>query len=77
LAPNNIRVNSIHPGFIRTQMTAKLPQDMLNIPLGRPGEPQDVSSFVLFLASDESSYATAAEFVVDGGLVADVSHKAQ
>jgi 3alpha(or 20beta)-hydroxysteroid dehydrogenase len=77
LAPNNIRVNSIHPGFIRTPMTAKLPQDTLNIPLGRPGEPQDVSSFVLFLASDESSYATAAEFVIDGGLVADVSHRAQ
>ncbi|BDB42487.1 MULTISPECIES: glucose 1-dehydrogenase [Mycobacterium] len=75
LAPNNIRVNSIHPGFIRTEMTAKLPQDALNIPLGRAGEAQDVSSFVLFLASDESSYATAAEFVVDGGLVEDVSHK--
>lgn len=75
LAPNNIRVNSIHPGFIRTEMTAKLPQDALNIPLGRAGEAQDVSSFVLFLASDESSYATAAEFVVDGGLIEDVSHK--
>jgi 3alpha(or 20beta)-hydroxysteroid dehydrogenase len=75
LAPSNIRVNSIHPGFIRTAMTAKLPQDMLNIPLGRPGEPQDVSAFVLFLASDESAYATAAEFVVDGGLVEEVSHK--
>ncbi|KZS64219.1 MAG: glucose 1-dehydrogenase [Mycobacterium pseudokansasii] len=75
LAPNNIRVNSIHPGLIRTPMTAKLPQDMLHIPLGRPGEPEDVSTFVLFLASDESSYATAAEFVIDGGVVADVSHK--
>ena len=75
LAPNNIRVNSVHPGFIRTAMTEKLPQDVLNIPLGRPGEPQDVSAFVLFLASDESSYATAAEFVIDGGLVEDVSHK--
>jgi 3alpha(or 20beta)-hydroxysteroid dehydrogenase len=75
LAPNNIRVNSVHPGFIRTAMTEKLPQDVLNIPLGRAGEPQDVSAFVLFLASDESSYATAAEFVVDGGLVEDVSHK--
>ncbi|ETW24952.1 glucose 1-dehydrogenase [Mycobacterium gastri] len=75
LAPNNIRVNSIHPGLIRTPMTAKLPQDVLNIPLGRPGEPEDVSTFVLFLASDESSYATAAEFVVDGGVIADVSHK--
>ena len=77
LAPNNIRVNSIHPGFIRTPMTAKLPQDLLNIPLGRPGEPQEVSMFVLFLASDESSYATAAEFVMDGGLIADVSHKSE
>ncbi len=77
LAPHNIRVNSVHPGFIRTPMTAKLPQDMLNIPLGRPGEPQDVSAFVLFLASDESAYATAAEFVVDGGLIEDVSHKSE
>jgi 3alpha(or 20beta)-hydroxysteroid dehydrogenase len=77
LAPHNIRVNSIHPGFIRTPMTAKLPQDLLNIPLGRPGEAQEVSMFVLFLASDESSYATAAEFVMDGGLIADVSHKAE
>lgn len=75
LAPNNIRVNSLHPGFIRTDMTAKLPQDALNIPLGRAGEVEDVSSFVLFLASDESSYATAAEFVIDGGLIEDVSHK--
>ncbi len=75
LAANNIRVNSVHPGFIRTAMTEKLPQDVLNIPLGRAGEPQDVSAFVLFLASDESAYATAAEFVVDGGLIEDVSHK--
>ncbi len=74
LAPHNIRVNSIHPGFIRTPMTEKLPQDLLNIPLGRPGEPQEVSMFVLFLASDGSSSATAAEFVMDGGLVTDVSH---
>jgi len=77
LAPHNIRVNSVHPGFIRTAMTAKLPQEMLNIPLGRPGEPQDVSAFVLFLASDESAYATAAEFVVDGGLIEDVSHRSE
>jgi len=75
LAPHNIRVNSIHPGFIRTPMTEKIDQDVLNIPLGRSGEPEDVSAFVLFLASDESAYATAAEFVVDGGLIEDVSHK--
>src|ERR1700744_2051456 len=75
LAPHGIRVTSIPPGFIRTRMTAKLPQDRLNIPLRRAGEPQEVSTFVLFLASDESSYATAAEFVMDGGLIADVSHR--
>jgi len=75
LAPHNIRVNSIHPGFIRTPMTAKLPEDMVTVPLGRPGEPREVSTFVLFLASDESSYTTGSEFVMDGGLVTDVPHK--
>ncbi|ORV02145.1 3-alpha-hydroxysteroid dehydrogenase [Mycobacterium bohemicum] len=75
LAPLNIRVNSIHPGFIRTPMTAKLPEDMVTVPLGRPGESSEVSSFVVFLASDESSYATGTEFVMDGGLVCDVPHK--
>jgi 3alpha(or 20beta)-hydroxysteroid dehydrogenase len=76
LAPHNIRVNSIHPGFIRTPMTKHIPDDMVTVPLGRPGDPTEVSTFVLFLASDESSYATGAEFVMDGGLVADVPHKA-
>jgi 3alpha(or 20beta)-hydroxysteroid dehydrogenase len=76
LAPHNIRVNSIHPGLIRTPMTANIPDDMVTIPLGRPADPSEVSTFVLFLASDESSYATGTEFVMDGGLVADVPHKA-
>jgi 3alpha(or 20beta)-hydroxysteroid dehydrogenase len=76
LAPHNIRVNSIHPGLIRTPMTAHLPDDMVTIPLGRPGEPIEVSTFVLFLASDESSYATGTEFVMDGGLVVGVPAKA-
>jgi 3alpha(or 20beta)-hydroxysteroid dehydrogenase len=76
LAPYNIRVNSIHPGLIRTPMTAHLPDDMVTIPLGRPGEPIEVSTFVLFLASDESSYATGTEFVMDGGLVVGVPAKA-
>jgi 3alpha(or 20beta)-hydroxysteroid dehydrogenase len=75
LAPLNIRVNSIHPGFIRTPMTAHLPEDMVTIPLGRPAESREVSTFVVFLASDESSYATGSEFVMDGGLVTDVPHK--
>jgi 3alpha(or 20beta)-hydroxysteroid dehydrogenase len=75
LAPRNIRVNSIHPGFIRTPMTEAFPEDLLLIPLGRGGEPAEVSKFVLFLASDDSSYATGAEFVVDGGLTASLAHK--
>jgi 3alpha(or 20beta)-hydroxysteroid dehydrogenase len=75
LARFNIRVNSIHPGFIRTPMTAGLSEDMVMIPLGRSAESREVSTFVVFLASDESSYATGSEFVMDGGLVTDVPHK--
>ncbi|VEG55195.1 dehydrogenase of uncharacterised specificity, short-chain alcohol dehydrogenase like protein [Mycolicibacterium aurum] len=71
----NIRVNSVHPGFIRTPMTKHFPDNMLRIPLGRPGQPEEVATFVVFLASDESRYATGAEFVMDGGLVNDVPHK--
>ncbi|WCS18695.1 glucose 1-dehydrogenase [Mycobacterium marinum] len=75
LAPLNIRVNSIHPGFIRTPMTANLPDDMVTIPLGRPADSREVSTFVVFLASDDASYATGSEFVMDGGLVTAVPHK--
>ena len=75
LGAHQIRVNSIHPGFIRTPMTKHFPDNMLTIPLGRPGQSEEVSTFVVFLASDESRYATGAEFVMDGGLVNDVPHK--
>jgi len=75
LASQKIRVNSVHPGFIRTPMTKHLPDDMVTIPLGRPAESREISTFVVFLASDESSYATGTEFIVDGGLVTDVPHK--
>jgi 3alpha(or 20beta)-hydroxysteroid dehydrogenase len=75
LGAHNIRVNSIHPGFIRTPMTKHFPDNMLTIPLGRPGQSDEVASFVVFLASDDSSYATGAEFVMDGGLTNDVPHK--
>ena len=75
LAPHNVRVNSIHPGLIRTPLTEGIPDDLVTIPLGRAGQPEEVASFVLFLASDESSYATGAEFVMDGGTVQGVPHK--
>jgi 3alpha(or 20beta)-hydroxysteroid dehydrogenase len=71
----NIRVNSIHPGFIRTPMTKHFPEDMVTTPLGRPGQSPEVSTFVVFLISDESSYSTGSEFVMDGGLTTDVPHK--
>jgi len=65
-----IRVNSIHPGFIRTPMTEHLINDELvqMFPLRREGHPEEVSDLVVFLASDESSYCTGAEFVIDGGM---------
>ncbi|MFB4309495.1 glucose 1-dehydrogenase [Actinomadura sp. GTD37] len=75
LAPHGIRVNSLHPGLIRTPITEGIPDDMVPIPLGRPGQPEDVASFVVFLASDESSYATGSEFVIDGGTVNQIPHK--
>ena len=75
LASDNIRVNSLHPGFIRTPMTKHFPDDMVGAPLGRPGRPEEVAAFVVFLASDESSFSTGSEFVVDGGLITDVPHK--
>jgi 3alpha(or 20beta)-hydroxysteroid dehydrogenase len=76
LAHAKIRVNSIHPGFIRTPMTKHLPEDMVQAPMGRPGTPDEVATFVVFLISDESSFSTGSEFVMDGGLVTDVPHKA-
>lgn len=67
LAPQGVRVNSIHPGRISTPATDQMPEDLIPIPLGRPGRPEEVATFVVFLASDESSFTTGAEFVVDGG----------
>ncbi len=75
LAPHGIRVNSIHPGLVRTPMVEGIPEDFLTIPLARAADPIEVSNFVVFLASDASSYATGAEFAIDGGLTTGVPHK--
>lgn len=69
LAPHGIRVNSIHPGRISTPATDQMPENLIPIPLGRPGRPEEVATFVVFLASDESTFTTGSEFVVDGGTV--------
>ncbi|OBJ49257.1 SDR family oxidoreductase [Mycobacterium sp. 1423905.2] len=75
LGPSGIRVNSIHPGLIKTPMTEWVPDDLFQTALGRAAEPQEVSNLVVYLASDESSYSTGSEFVVDGGCVAGLGHK--
>ncbi len=73
LASRNITVNAVAPGFIATDMTAKLGEEVIEqikkeVPLGRMGEPQDVADAVLFLASDASSFVTGLVLTVDGGL---------
>lgn len=75
LAPHNIRVNTVLPGLIRTRMTIAIPDDSLQIPLGRAAKSNEVAACVLYLASDESSYSTGADFVVDGGLSVGIPHK--
>jgi 7-alpha-hydroxysteroid dehydrogenase len=72
LAPLGIRVNAILPGLIKTEGTARIPQDMLDgiaahAPSGRVGEPQDIAGAALFLASRASSYVNGHCLVVDGG----------
>lgn len=76
LAPSGIRVNSVHPGVIETPMIAQADsKDAIQefakyIPNRRIARPEEVTNLVLYLASDESSYSTGSEFVVDGGLTA-------
>jgi NAD(P)-dependent dehydrogenase (short-subunit alcohol dehydrogenase family) len=80
-APRGIRVNSVHPGFIETPMVANALHDIENgnemrdmlisaHALGRFGQPREIADAVVFLASDESSFMTGSEVVVDGGYTA-------
>ncbi|WP_298448772.1 glucose 1-dehydrogenase [uncultured Marinobacter sp.] len=76
VASSGIRVNSVHPGVIETPMImqgdtkAAVEEFAKHIPLKRLAKSEEVSSLILFLASDESSYSTGSEFVVDGGITA-------
>jgi len=71
-----VRVNSIHPGGVQTPMAGDAPIEQVNaqlkpiVPLGRIGQPTEVSQLVLFLASDESSYITGTDTAIDGGWLA-------
>ncbi|SMQ70322.1 3-oxoacyl-[acyl-carrier-protein] reductase [Bacillus sp. OV166] len=74
LASRNITVNAIAPGFITTDMTDKLPEDVKTemlklIPLARLGEPKDIAKITAFLASDDSAYMTGQTLHIDGGMV--------
>ncbi len=69
MSPEGIRVNSVHPGTIATGIDSEERQEEIakDFPLERVGEPEEVTNMIVYLASDESSYSTGAEFVVDGG----------
>jgi 3-oxoacyl-[acyl-carrier protein] reductase len=74
LASRNITVNAIAPGFITTDMTDTLPEDvkvemLKQIPLARLGEPKDIAKMTAFLASDDASYITGQTLHIDGGMV--------
>jgi len=74
LGSRNITVNAVAPGYISTDMTNKLNDEVkeqmkFSIPLGRLGTPDDVANLVCFLASDEAGYITGQTFNVDGGMV--------
>jgi len=74
LASRNINANAVAPGFIQTEMTAKLSEEIKKkmleaIPLAKLGTPEDVANVCLFLASDESSYITGQTITIDGGMV--------
>ena len=75
-AQDGIRVNSVHPGLMPPMLTSaantpEIRSEMLrDVPMGRPGRREEVGNAVLFLASDEASYITGAELVVDGGWTA-------
>lgn len=74
LASRNILVNAIAPGFIETEMTEQLPEDikqgmLTQIPLAKLGQPEDIAKAVAFLASDDANYMTGQTLHIDGGMV--------
>ena len=71
-AASGVRVNSVHPGYIDTPILGDTDRDLLvgATPMGRLGRPEEIAATIAFLASDDASFATGAEFVIDGGYTA-------
>jgi len=69
---SGVRVNSVHPGFIDTPILEGAPREALaaTVPMKRLGQPEEIASMITYLLSDEASFITGAEFVVDGGFTA-------
>lgn len=70
LCPFGVRVNSVSPGFIETEMTASLDKESIEkeIPLKRLGKPEEVAKLILFLVNDDSAYITGQNIIIDGGV---------
>jgi 3alpha(or 20beta)-hydroxysteroid dehydrogenase len=77
LAERGIRCNSIHPGAVATPMTRHIDSAQLHVAMRRLGRVNELSDLVVFLASDESSFSTGAEFVADGGETAGLAPAAR
>lgn len=73
LGAHDVRANSVHPGVIATPMTENLDTPQKHVALRRVGQPIELSNLVVFLASDESSFSTGAEFIADGGETAGLA----
>lgn len=73
LGVHNVRCNSVHPGAVVTPMTAGLDAPQNHVAMRRLGRPEELSTLIVFLASDESSFSTGVEFIADGGETAGLA----
>ena len=75
LGPDGIRVNAVAPGAIATERNVEADALADEVPLGRPGEPEEVAGLVSYLASEEARYVTGASFLIDGGMSQQVVYR--
>jgi NAD(P)-dependent dehydrogenase (short-subunit alcohol dehydrogenase family) len=75
LGPDGIRVNAVAPGAIATERNEEADALSDEVPLGRPGEPEEVAGLVSYLASEDARYVTGASFLIDGGMAQQVVYR--